>query len=99
MKEIVKEDVLSFVNRGDRIFIDRFQDQKIESDYSMNVVDNCPVGALTSKHNRFKARVWEMSFNDSICTYCSRGCNISIGSRNTEILRISPRYNSDVNNH
>jgi NADH-quinone oxidoreductase subunit G len=53
----MKDDTLSFVNRGDKIMISRFKDKEIENDYSMNVIDNCPVGALTSKHNRFKARV------------------------------------------
>jgi len=57
MREIVNEDTLTFVNRGDRVRINRFQDKKIESDYSMNIIDNCPVGALTSINSRFKSRV------------------------------------------
>ncbi len=88
--EIMKEDVLTFINRGDKIRINRFQDKQIENEYSMNVIDNCPVGALTSKDFRFKARVWEMSFNDSICTLCARGCNVSIGTKNNEVLRVQP---------
>jgi len=57
MREIAKEDTLTFVNRGDKVRINRFNDKKLESDYSMNVIDNCPVGALTSINSRFKARV------------------------------------------
>jgi len=57
MIQVLHDGTLSFVNRGDNIRIDRFQDKTIDNDYSMNVIDNCPVGALTSKHNRFKARV------------------------------------------
>lgn len=97
--EIMNENVLTFINRGDRVRIDRFEDAKIQNDYSMNVIDNCPVGALTSKDFRFKARVWEMSFNDSICTGCSRGCNIKIGSKNNQILRVEPRENMQVNKY
>jgi NADH-quinone oxidoreductase subunit G len=101
-KEIMHEDVLTFINRGDRVRIERFEDAKIQNDYSMNVIDNCPVGALTSKDFRFKSRVWEMSFNDSICTLCSRGCKIKIGAKNNEVLRvesaeISPNCNSNNN--
>ena len=97
--EIMKEDVLTLINRGDRVRIDRFDDAKIQNDYSMNVIDNCPVGALTSKDFRFKARVWEMSFNESICTGCSRGCNIKIGSKSNQVLRVEPRENMQVNKY
>jgi NADH-quinone oxidoreductase subunit G len=54
---------------------------------------------LTSKDFRFKARVWDMSFNDSICPGCARGCNIKLGVRNNEILRIEPRTNPHVNKY
>ncbi|MBK7160668.1 MAG: hypothetical protein IPH77_19540 [Ignavibacteria bacterium] len=57
----------------------------------MNVIEICPVGALTSKEFRFKSRVWEMSFTDSVCPGCSRGCNSIVGVRNNQILRIEPR--------
>jgi NADH-quinone oxidoreductase subunit G len=63
----------------------------------MNVIDICPVGALTSMDFRFKARVWEMSFTDSICPGCARGCNIKIGVMNNEVLRTEPRTNMHVN--
>jgi NADH-quinone oxidoreductase subunit G len=53
----MKEDILTFVNRGDKVRIHRFQDKLIQNNYSMNVIDNCPVGALTSSDFRFKARV------------------------------------------
>ncbi len=98
-RDIAKEDILTFINRGDKVRIERFNDTKVQNDYSMNVVDICPVGALTSKDFRFKARVWEMSFNDSICPGCSRGCNIKIGVRNNEILRLEPRQNNYVNHN
>jgi NADH-quinone oxidoreductase subunit G len=67
--------------------------------YSMNVIDLCPVGALTNREYRFKARVWETSSTESICTGCARGCNINIWVRNNEILRLTPRNNPEVNNY
>ncbi|MGE5316127.1 MAG: molybdopterin-dependent oxidoreductase [Acidobacteriota bacterium] len=90
---------LQFVNRGDRTTIDTFPGQTLDNPYSMNVVDICPVGALTNKDFRFKARVWEMSFTESVCNGCARGCNIDIGVRNNEILRLTPRKNDAVNSN
>ncbi|MFA6571143.1 MAG: molybdopterin-dependent oxidoreductase [Bacteroidota bacterium] len=95
--EIAKQDVLTFVNRGDHVTIELFEGTELDSPYSMNVIDLCPVGALTSKDFRFKARVWDMSFNDSICPGCARGCNTKVGVLNNEILRIEPRTNLYVN--
>ena len=96
-QEIAGQDVLTFVNRGDHVTIELFEGKEFDSKYSMNVIDICPVGALTSKDFRFKARVWDMSFNNSICPGCARGCNISLGVRNNEILRIEPKPNKYVN--
>ncbi len=88
---------LQFVQRGDRVTIETFPGESLDNPYSMNVVDICPVGALTNKEFRFKSRVWEMSFTDSVCMGCARGCNIEVGVRNNEILRLNPRKNDDVN--
>lgn len=96
-KEVAHQDVLSFVNRGDRVTIKLAEGEMFDNPYSMNVIDLCPVGALTSKDFRFKARVWDMAFNDSICPGCSRGCNIKVGVRNNEILRLEPKANPYVN--
>jgi NADH-quinone oxidoreductase subunit G len=98
-QEIAGQDVLTFVNRGDHVTIELFQGKQFDNPYSMNVIDICPVGALTSKDFRFKSRVWDMSFNDSICPGCARGCNIKIGVRNNEILRMEPRSNPYVNKY
>lgn len=98
-KEVAKQDVLSFVQRGDKVTIKVSDGVEFDNNYSMNVIDICPVGALTSPDFRFKSRVWDMSFNDSICSGCSRGCNIQIGVRNNEVLRIEPKTNMYVNKH
>jgi NADH-quinone oxidoreductase subunit G len=97
--EIAKDPELTFVQRGDRVTITTYPGEVMDNPYSMNVVDICPVGALTNTDFRFKARVWEMSATKSICNGCSRGCNIDIWVRNNEILRLTPRHNESVNSY
>lgn len=97
--EVAEQPVLTFVRRGDHVTIETFPGTTFDSPYSMNVIDICPVGALTSIDFRFKARVWEMSFTDSICTGCARGCNIKLGVMNNEVLRTEPRTNPHVNKY
>jgi len=97
--EVAKQPVLTFVQRGDKVTIRTFPGTTFDSQYSMNVIDICPVGALTSIDFRFKARVWEMSFTDSVCPGCARGCNIKIGVMNNEVLRTEPRTNMHVNTY
>lgn len=97
--EISKSHELTFVNRGEKVTIETFPGKQLDNPYSMNVIEICPVGALTSRHFRFRARVWDMSFTDSICPGCARGCNTIIGVRNNEILRIEPRENLEVNQY
>ncbi len=99
MDEIAKEPTLTFVERGDRVFIDTFPGKELTNPYSMNVIDLCPVGALTNREYRFKARVWETSSTEAICTGCARGCNTNVWVRNNEILRLTPRNNPEVNNY
>ena len=98
-EEIAKEPQLTFVQRGENVTIETFPGKQLDNPYSMNVIEICPVGALTSRNFRFKSRVWEMSFTDGICIGCSRGCNTIVGVRNNEILRIEPRENPDVNEY
>jgi len=97
--EVAKDSELTFVKRGDRVTITTFPGEQLDNPYSLNVVDICPVGALTNSDFRFKARVWDMSRTNSICYGCSRGCNIEIWVRNNEILRLTPRHNEEVNSY
>ncbi len=97
--EIAKSPQLTFVQRGDHVTIETFPGEELDNPYSMNVIEICPVGALTSKEFRFKSRVWEMSFTDTICLGCSKGCNSIMGVRNNKILRIEPRENLAVNDY
>ncbi|MFA5512232.1 MAG: molybdopterin-dependent oxidoreductase [Candidatus Kapaibacterium sp.] len=98
-KEVAKQDVLTFVQRGDHVTIKLSEGTQFDNPYSMNVIELCPVGALTSPDFRFKARVWDMSFNDSISFADSTGSNIQLGVRNNEILRVQPRTNMYVNKY
>ena len=98
-EEIAKDPELTFVKRGDRVTIVTYPGEELDNPYSMNVVDICPVGALTSRDFRFKARVWDMSSTNSVCVGCSRGCNTEIWVRNNEVLRLVPRHNEEVNSY
>ncbi len=97
--EIVGKPQLEFIQRGDHVELTTFPGEILDNPYSMNVIELCPVGALTSSDFRFKARVWEMSSTESICRGCSRGCNMNIWVRNNEILRLTPRKNPAVNDY
>lgn len=98
-KEVMKDDVLGIVNRGSYNSISAHKGKRFDNPYSLNTVDICPVGALTSKDFRFKMRVWFLKETKSICTSCARGCNITIGSRQDQVYRLTPRTNEEVNSH
>ncbi len=97
--EIAKDPELTFIKRGDRVTIVTYPGEQMDNPYSLNTTDICPVGALTNRDFRFRARVWDMSSTKSICSGCSRGCNSEIWVRNNEVLRITPRYNEEVNSY
>ncbi len=97
--EIAKQPVLTFTQRGDHVVLTTFPGTKLDNPYSMNVIELCPVGALTSTDFRFKSRVWEMSSTESVCPGCARGCNMQIWVRNNQILRQTPRLNEEVNSY
>lgn len=88
---------MQFFGRGDHTVIGTIDDRPLENPYSGNVVDICPVGALTSRDFRFKCRVWFLHSTDSVCGGCSTGCNIRIDHRDGTIFRTLPRRNIDVN--
>ncbi len=97
--EIAGKPQLVFTNRNDHVELTTAPGEQLDNPYSMNVIELCPVGALTSRDFRFKARVWEMSSTESICRGCARGCNMNIWVRNNEILRLTPRLNPEVNDY
>lgn len=95
--EIVEDEVLGFIDRGSHSTLTCFPGRQLENNYSLNTVDICPVGALTSMDFRFKMRVWFLSETPSICTESSVGVNTLVGSREGKIYRITPRRNDEVN--
>jgi NADH-quinone oxidoreductase subunit G len=95
--EIAGQDELDIVNRGDRNTIVVASGEQLKNDYQMNVIDVCPVGALTSTDFRFKSRVWFLENATTVCSGCSRGCNVVAGARWNRILRLIPRENQAVN--
>jgi NADH-quinone oxidoreductase subunit G len=97
MKEIAEDDVLGFVERGSHTTLTVYPGKRLDNNYSLNTVDICPVGALTSKDFRFKMRVWFLKETKSIDVNCGTGANILIGSRENTIYRITPRENDFVN--
>ncbi len=96
-KEIAKDDVLGFIDRGSYSTLTCYPGKKLENNYSLNTVDICPVGALTSTDFRFKMRVWFLKQTNSIDTETSVGANTVVWSREGQIYRITPRRNDEVN--
>jgi NADH-quinone oxidoreductase subunit G len=96
-KDIVGDDALGIVNRGNYNTLAAYPGNAFDNNYTLNTVDICPVGALTSKDFRFQMRVWFLKETKSICTSCATGCNILIGSREEKIYRYTPRENDAVN--
>lgn len=96
-KDIAEDDALGIVNRGSYNTIATFLDTPFDNNYTLNTVDICPVGALTSKDFRFQMRVWFLKETNSLCTGCGTGCNTVIGSRENTMYRYEPRENDAVN--
>ncbi len=74
-------------------------DTPLHGNYQGNLADVCPVGALTLKKFRFRARAWQLRATPSVCGACSRGCNIHVETFRGAIQRIRPRHHADVNQH
>ena len=96
-KEIAGDDCLGFTDRGTYSTLTCYPGKELKHNYSLNTVDICPVGALTSTDFRFKMRVWFLKRTNSICTESSVGSNTTIWSREGKIYRITPRRNDAVN--
>ena len=97
--EVTKTSELTIVNRGGHAEISTFPSQRLENLYSSNVVDICPVGALTHRDFRFQQRVWFLKETESVCNLCSNGCNTYVDANavDRQAYRIRPRHNDAVN--
>jgi NADH-quinone oxidoreductase subunit G len=96
-KEIAKDDVLGFTDRGSYSTLTCYPGRQLTNNYSLNTVDLCPVGALTSTDFRFKMRVWFLKQTPGIDAESSAGANTVVWSREGVIYRITPRENDAVN--
>jgi NADH-quinone oxidoreductase subunit G len=97
MAEIAGVEELGAIGRGEDMEITTYLEQGMTSELSGNVIDLCPVGALTSKPYAFAARPWELGKTESIDVMDAVGSNIRVDARGKEVLRILPRNNDDVN--
>ena len=103
--EITKTGELGIFNRGDHAELGTYPGAELTNRYSANVVDICPVGALTERDFRFKTRVWYLSGAPTVCNGCSQGCNIDLHyvldrphlNDGARVVRVKPRYNPSVN--
>ncbi len=96
-KEVVGDDALGIVSRGSHSTLTAWPGKSFDNNYTLNTVDICPVGALTSKDFRFQMRVWFLKETKSLCSSCATGCNVVIGSREEKVYRYEPRENEAVN--
>ena len=96
-EEIAGVDSLGLLNRGEDVEIGTYVSKVMDSEISGNLIDVCPVGALTSKPYAFTARPWELKKTETIDVLDGVGSNIRIDSRGREVMRIIPRLNEDVN--
>jgi len=98
-REISKSNQLTIIERGVKNYPMTPPGVEFDEPYSMNVIDICPVGALTSKDARFRARIWEMSKTASISTVNAKGSNCYYWVKDNKIVQITPRTNMDVNEY
>jgi NADH-quinone oxidoreductase subunit G len=103
--EITGTGELGIFHRGDHSEIGLFPGQALDNKYSGNVIDICPVGALTDRDFRFQVRVWYLDTAKSVCNGCARGCNVEVHTsrrrphhnQGRRVARLKPRFNADVN--
>jgi NADH-quinone oxidoreductase subunit G len=104
-QDVSKSAELGVFHRGDHSVVDIYPGQELLNKYSGNLADICPVGALTDRDFRFQVRVWYLRSGDSICTGCSRGCNLTVyfnperkhHAQGRRIVRLKPRFHAEVN--
>jgi NADH-quinone oxidoreductase subunit G len=97
--EVTKTHELAIQNRGDRAELGTYDGKPLRNDYTGNLADICPVGALTAKDFRFRQRVWFLEKEETVCTRCAQGCNTvaSVNPRTKKLFRVEPRRNPEVN--
>ncbi|MCE3254533.1 MAG: nuoG [Rickettsiaceae bacterium] len=97
MSDVAGVPEMGAIGRGETMEITNYLEKSLTSELSGNIIDLCPVGALTSKPYSFKARSWELTKTESIDVMDAVGSNIRIDSRGMEVMRILPRLNEEIN--
>ena len=97
MRDVAEDDALIVAQRGDKAYIDTFPGRELDNPFRGNIVDVCPVGALVHEDFVFKARAWDMDATASVCPGCPTGCNVTIDTKENQIVRVKPRHNAEVN--
>lgn len=96
-EEVAGVEEIGAIGRGEHMEITTYLEQSMTSELSGNVIDLCPVGALTSKPYAFTARSWELENTESVDVHDAVGSNIRVDARGTEVMRVLPRLNEDIN--
>ena len=107
MRDIDSDAQINIIDRGHGSHISTFQEEGVHSLISGNLMDVCPVGAITTRDYRFKSRPWDNPFAaDTICTQCAKGCNVTAWikakpewAKGSRLVRFTPRFNPDVNDY
>jgi len=97
LREVAGKMELGATGRGENMKIGTYIEKSLESELSGNVIDVCPVGALTSKPFRFKARAWELQQAPTVAPHDCVGSNLFVHTRRGEVMRVVPRENEDIN--
>jgi NADH-quinone oxidoreductase subunit G len=97
LDEVAGVEELGMVNRGEQEEISTWIERALGSELQGNIIDICPVGALNSKPYAYRARSWELKKTESIDVLDAVGCNITVDTRGSEVMRVLPRLNEDIN--
>ncbi|KAL4949942.1 hypothetical protein BDW69DRAFT_187832 [Aspergillus filifer] len=97
MNDVAGAPELGTTGRGNDMQIGTYLEQNLDTELSGNIIDLCPVGALTSKPYAFRARPWELKHTESIDVHDAVGSNVRIDTRGMEVMRVLPRLNDDIN--
>jgi NADH-quinone oxidoreductase subunit G len=99
MRDVAEDDALVVANRGHKAYIDTAPGESLDNPFQGNIVDVCPVGALVHEDFLFKPRFWDMDETSGVCPGCPTGCNVTINTKENQIVRLKPRHNADVNSY
>ncbi|MFN2611792.1 MAG: NADH-quinone oxidoreductase subunit NuoG [Solirubrobacterales bacterium] len=95
-QEVAEDEQLQLLERGDRSFVGTYDERPYVAPFHGNIIELCPVGALTSYTYRFRARPWDIEDAGSVCTLCPSQCNVKVTVRDEQVMRVLARDNADV---